>query len=163
MKLPLQDKSKDVRILYSILIGNRPHVITVVLIGHMLAEHLLDQIVLAKLKNLKVLRATFSQKLQALYPSWLPLNIYKNLKILNVIRNDLAHNLGIGKYEPIYFGPRREKVVVKVPKGATSGSYYPRKLVEFILYEMANNNTHTLNIPLSTNLKRLFRKRSLRH
>jgi len=158
----LQDKSKDIRILYSILIGNRPHVLTVVIIGHLLAEHLLDQIIIARLKNRKVLRATFSQKLEALYPTWLPLNTYKNLKILNALRNDLAHNLGIGKYKPIYFGPRREKVIVKVPKRATSGNYYPRKLVEFILYEMTNNNIHTLNIPLSTNLRRLFRKRGLK-
>lgn len=157
-----QDKSKEIRILYSILIGYRPNVLTVVLIGHVLVEHLLDQIIIARLKNQKRLKAPFSQKLEFLHLRWLPLNIYENIKILNDLRNNLAHNLVIGKYKPIYFGPKREKVVVKVPKGATSSSYYPKKLVELILYEMTNNNIHTLNIPVSTNMKRLFRKRSLK-
>ena len=103
----IEDKSKDYRILFSILSGHNQHVLVVVIIGHLLIEHLLDKIITTKYKNMKTaLRGSFSEKLKHLYPRWLPLFIYENIKLLNKARNDMAHNLGTSDHEPIIYMPK---------------------------------------------------------
>ena len=104
------DKSWDSRVLFSILSGHNQHVLVIVIIGHLLTEYLLDKIITAKLKNAKrILEKSFSEKLKFLYPDWLPLFIYRNMKLLNKTRNDIAHNLGAIDYEPIIYMPQGSK------------------------------------------------------
>lgn len=101
------DKSKDIRIIFSILTGRNSHIITIVIVGHLLIDYLLDKIIVVKCKNTKtVLGKSFSEKVKVLFPDWLPLFIYKNIKLLNKTRNDIAHNLGAVDYKPIIYIPQ---------------------------------------------------------
>jgi len=49
----IEDKSKDYRILFSILSGHNQHVLVIVIVGHLLIEYLLDRIITVKCLNTK--------------------------------------------------------------------------------------------------------------
>jgi len=49
----VEDKSKDCRIIFSILTGRNSHILTIVIVGHLLIEYLLDKIITTKFKNVK--------------------------------------------------------------------------------------------------------------
>lgn len=156
------DQSKEIRILYSVFLGKNPNAITTILVGHLLVEHMIEQIIIAKCTDSKkLLKLRFSEKLQSLYPDWLPLHIYLNIKLLNKIRNNLAHNLGIGSYEPVIYGPRREKILFKTPKTNPAKRYF-RLLVENVLIQITDYNYSTLGIKENLDTNRLLGK-TLRH
>src|SRR3989344_895619 len=142
----IEDKSKDYRILFSILIG------------HLLIEHLLDKIITTKYKNMKTaLRGSFSEKLKHLYPRWLPLFIYENIKLLNKARNDMAHNLGTSDHEPIIYMPKGEKKILNMPKRKNKEKFYFRYLINTILFDLVNYSYYSLNISADTDLNHIFR------
>ena len=154
----IEDKSKDYRILFSILSGHNQHVLVVVIIGHLLVEHLLDKIITTKCKNSKTnLKKSFSEKLKILYPEWLPLFIYENIKLLNKARNDMAHNLGNGDYEPIIYTPKREKKILNILKRKNREKFYFKYLINTILFDLVNYSYSSLNISAETDLNNIFR------
>jgi len=154
----IEDKSKDYRILFSILSGHNQHVLVVVIIGHLLIEHLLDKIITTKYKNMKTaLRGSFSEKLKHLYPRWLPLFIYENIKLLNKARNDMAHNLGTSDHEPIIYMPKGEKKILNMPKRKNKEKFYFRYLINTILFDLVNYSYYSLNISADTDLNHIFR------
>lgn len=156
-KMNMEDKSKNIRILFSILAGRSAHIVTIIIVGHLLIEHLLDKIITAKLKNKKDdLKKVFSQKLEFLYPSWLPLFIYQNTKSLNKSRNNIVHNLGAIKYEPIIYLPHGNRRILKIPKRKNGEKFYFRELINTILFDLVNYS-HSLNIPNEPDLNIIFR------
>lgn len=133
------DKSKDGRILFSILTGRSAHILTIIIVGHLLVEYFLNKIIIAKFKNSKTnLKKSFSQKLELLYPTWLPLFIYKNIKLLNKSRNDIAHNLGSIDHKPFIYMHWREKKIVKIPKRKNKEKFYFRELINTVLFDLVN-------------------------
>lgn len=153
-----EDKSKDYRILFSILAGYNSHIITTVVIGHLLTEHLLDKIITIKHKNKKVaVRKSFSEKLKILYPEWLPLFIYENIKLLNKARNDIAHNLGTSDHEPIVYIPKGKKEILDIPKRKNKEKFYFGHLINTILFDLVNYSYYSLKISADTNLNHIFR------
>lgn len=153
----MEDRSKDARILFSILAGRSAHIVTIIIVGHLLIEHLLDKIITAKLKNKKDnLKKGFSQKLELLYPSWLPLFIYKNIKLLNKSRNNIMHNLGAIKYEPIIYLPHGKRRILKIPKRKNREKFSFQELINTILFDLVNYSFHSLNIPSEPNLNIIF-------
>lgn len=154
----IKDKSKDSRILFSILAGRSAHIVTTIIVGHLLIEYLLDKIIITKLKSPnRILKKRFSEKLESLYPDWLPLFIYKNIKLLNGTRNDIAHNLGALNYEPIIYMPRGNRRILKIPKRKNKEKFYFRELINTILFDLVNYSFHSLNIPNKPDLNIIFR------
>lgn len=154
----MEDKSKDGRILFSILTGRNTHIVTIIIVGHLLTENLLDKIIAAKLKNKKDnLKKSFSQKLEHLYPTWLPLFIYKNIKLLNKSRNDIAHNLGAVNYEPLIYMNGGGRRIVKIPRRKNKEKFYFRELINTILFDLVNYSFRSLNIPNEPDLNIIFR------
>ena len=154
----MEDKSKNSRILFSILSGHNQHVLVIVIVGHLLIEYLLDKIIVAKLKNAKrILEKSFSEKTDLLYPDWLPLFIYKNIKLLNKTRNDIAHNLGAVDYEPIIYMPQGSRKILNISKRKNKEKTYFRELINTILFDLVNYSFHSLNIPNEPDLKIIFR------
>ncbi|MBI2121995.1 MAG: hypothetical protein HYT98_02630 [Candidatus Sungbacteria bacterium] len=157
----IEDKSKDSRILFSILTGRNSHILTIVIVGHLLTEHLLDKIITAKFKNKRSNpKESFSQKLELLYPMWLPLFIYKNIKLLNESRNDIAHNLGSIDYKPFIYTHRGEKKIVKIPKRKNEEKFYFRELINTVLFDLVNYSSDTLGISNDIDLNIIFRQKN---
>lgn len=154
----MEDKSKNGRILFSILTGRSAHIVTIIIVGHLLIEYLLDKLITAKLKNKKDnLKKSFSQKIEHLYPTWLPLFIYKNIKLLNRSRNDIAHNFGAINYEPIIYMPQGSRKILNIPKRKNKEKFYFRELINTILFDLVNYSFHSLNIPNEPDLNIIFR------
>ncbi|MBI4993378.1 hypothetical protein HZC33_00240 [Candidatus Wolfebacteria bacterium] len=154
----IEDKSKDYRILFSILSGYNSHIITIVMIGHLLTEHLLDKIITTKYKNTKAaLRKSFSEKLKILYLEWLPLFIYKNIKLLNKARNDIAHNLGTSDHKPIIYIPKGEQEILNIPRRKNKEKFYFKHLINTVLFDLVNHSYHSLKISADTDLNHIFR------
>ena len=154
----IEDKSKDSRVLFSILSGHNQHVLVIVIVGHLLTEHLLDKIIASKLKNSnRILEESFSKKLKHLYPDWLPLFIYENIKLLNKVRNDMAHNLGTSDHEPIIYIPKGKKEILNIPKRKNKEKFYFRHLINTILFDLVNDSYYSLNISADTDLNHIFR------
>ncbi|GEM_PF-3022861 len=154
----MEDKSKDSRILFSLLRGHNQHVLVIVIIGHLLTEYLLDKIITIKCKNTKTaLRGSFSEKLKILYPEWLPLFIYENIKLLNETRNDIAHNLGAIDYEPIIYIPQGSRKILNIPKRKNKEKFYFNELINTILFDLVNYSFYSLNIPDEPDWNTIFR------
>lgn len=152
------DKSKNIRTIYSLLLGRTPHVLVIIVVGHLLVEYTLSRIILEKKLPKKPLNVTFIKKLEALYPTWLPLHIYENIKRLNKIRNNLVHNLGTGGYDPFIYDYKRRKTLVKTPKGKNKTKFYLRELIETILYDIINYSHDTLKISVYAKDDVVFRE-----
>ena len=153
----MEDKSKDSRTLFSILSGHNQHVLVIVIVGHLLAEYLLDKIITTKFKNPnRILEKSFSGKLKLLYPDWLPQFIYKNIELLNRARNDIAHNLGTIDYEPIIYLPKGGKETLNIPKRKNKVKFYFRELINTILFDLVNYSFYSLNIPNEMDLNTIF-------
>ncbi len=156
----IEDKSKDSRILFSILAGSNAHIITIIIAGHLLTEYLLNKIVTTKIKNKKSdLKKNFSQELDFLYPTWLPLFIYKNIKLLNGARNEIAHNLGSIEYEPLIYTDNRGRRIVQIPKRKNKEKFYFRELINTTLFDLVNYSFYALNIPEELDLNVIFRQK----
>ena len=154
----MEDKSKDSRILFSILTGRSSHTLTIVIIGHLLIEYLLDRIIIVKLKSQnRILKENFSKKLRLLYPDWLPQFIYNNIKLLNKARNDIAHNLGISDHEPIIYIPKGEKRIINIPKRKNKEKFYFKHLINTILLDLVNYSYYSLNITSDIDLHHMVR------
>lgn len=154
----IEDKSKDSRILFSILTGRNSHILTIVIVGHLLTEYFLDKIITAKFKNTRrILGKSFSEKVKLLYPEWLPLFIYKNIKLLNRTRNYIAHNLGSVDYEPIIHMPQGNRKILNIPKRKNKEKFYFRELINTILFDLVNYFFYSLNIPNEPDLNIIFR------
>lgn len=152
------DKSKDIRVLFSMLKGHHPHVLVITLIGHLLVEHIIDKIVITKSKyfDKKFKKLSFAEKVELTYPLWLPLHIYKNIKLLNRIRNDMAHNLHVRDYELTLFLDKGEKKVLHIPSGKDKNKFYLNYLVDTILFELVNYSYYSLDISPEPDLVRIF-------
>jgi len=154
----MEDKSKDIRILFSILTGRNSHILTIVIVGHLLCEYLMDKIINAKYKNTKAtLEKSFSEKIKLLYPEWLPLFIHKNIKLLNTIRNDIAHNLGASDYEPIIYIQKGDRKILNIPKRKNKTKFYLDHLISTILFDLVNYSYHFLGISTDIDLHQVFR------
>jgi len=153
------DKSKNSRILFSILSGRGAHILTVIIVGHLLTEYYLDQIISTKVKK-KFLKKSFSEKLNILYPSWLPLHIYKNVSLLNKARNYIAHNLGLVDYKPVIYTPTRNEKVIVSPKRKSAEKAYFKELTNCILFDLGNYLFFTLNISAEPNFDEAFKMKS---
>src|SRR3989344_5263389 len=135
----VEDKSKDYRIIFSILTGQNSHILTIIIVGHLLIEYLLDKIITTKLKNTKkVVGKSFSEKIKLLYPTWLPLFLFKNIKLLNEIRNKVAHNLGVVDYKPVIHMPNGELRTLQIPLKKNRGKFYFNELINTILFDLVN-------------------------
>jgi len=153
-----EDKSKDFRILFSILTGRNSHILTIVIVGHLLIEYLLDKIIAVKFKNSdKILKNGLSEKLKHLHPEWSPLFIYENIKLLNNARNDMAHNLGTSNHELIIYMPKGEKKILNIPKRKNKEKFYFRHLINTILFDLVNYFYYSLNISADADLNHIFR------
>lgn len=156
----MEDKSKDSRTLFSILTGRNSHILTIVIVGHLLTEYLLDKIITAKFKNTKkVVGKSFAEKIKLLYPTWLPLSLYKNIKLLNKTRNDIAHNLGAIDYEPIIYMPQGSEKFMNIPKRKNKEKFYFRELINTILFDLVNYSFDSLNISNEIDLNIVFRQK----
>ncbi|MBI2047891.1 MAG: hypothetical protein HYT27_02015 [Parcubacteria group bacterium] len=154
----VEDKSKDYRILFSILSGHNQHVLVIVIIGHLLTEHLLDKIITTKYRNTKAaLRKSFSEKLKLLYPDWLPLFIYENIKLLNKARNDIAHNLGTNDHKPIIYIPKGKQEILNIPRRKNKEKFYFKHLINTVLFDLVNYSYHSLKISADADLNHIFR------
>lgn len=154
----MEDKSKNSRILFPILSGHNQHVLVIVIVGHLLTEYLLDKIITVKFKNPnRTSKESFSKKLKLLYPDWLPLFIYRNIKLLDRVRNDMAHNLGAVDYEPIIYIPKGGRVILDIPKRKNKDKFYFRELVTTILFDLVSYSFYSLNIPDEPDLNTIFR------
>lgn len=153
-----EDKSKNSRILFSILAGRGAHTLTIIICGHLLVEHYLDEIINAKIENKKTgLKKSFSEKLKTLYPDWLPAFIYKNIKLLNDARNYAAHNLGVIDYRPIVYTPTGNERIITAQKRRNTEKIYFRELINSILFDLVNYSFHSLNISPEPDLSIIFR------
>lgn len=154
----MEDKSKDSRILFSILSGHNQHVLVIVIVGHLLIEYLLDRIITVKCQNTKTaLKKSFSGKVKLLYPDWLPLFIYKNIKLLNETRNDIAHNLGTSDHEPVIYISKGKKKILNIPRRKNKEKFYFRHLINMVLFDLVNYSYYSLNISADTDLNHIFR------
>lgn len=153
----IEDKSKDARILFSILTGRNAHIITIIVVGHLLTRHLLDKIIVAKLKgSYRIPKERFSEKLRLLYPDWLPSSVYRNIKLLNGARNDIAHNLGATSYEPIIYTSQGSRKILNIPKRKNKEKFYFRELINIILFDLVNYSFYSLNISNKPDLNIIF-------
>ncbi|HEX8599430.1 MAG TPA: hypothetical protein VF952_13045 [Chloroflexia bacterium] len=90
-------------IIYHYLLRLRHHedVLGIVLKGHLLIEYVLNKIIERQFRDSKGMLTdhrsfTFSVKLQMLYASHnLPEYLYRNIRNINKIRNQVAHNLDV--------------------------------------------------------------------
>lgn len=104
-------------IVYEYIVSLRYHEDELGLIvkGHLLIEYVINKIIEKKCKDPKVIllnqqNYTFLIKLQIVFSmGLLPQSIYKNIKRVNRIRNELAHNLE-PKYDKIDFEFVRDAV-----------------------------------------------------
>lgn len=157
-----EDKSKDIRTVFLILTGRSAHILTVIITGHLLVEYCLDQIIIAKVKDKKaILKKKFSEKLEILYPTWLPLHIYKNIKLLNNARNYAAHNLGVIDNKPIIYTPTREEKTLIISKRNNKGKIYLRELINSILFDLVNDSFYSLGILAEPALNIIFRTKKI--
>ena len=153
----MEDKSKDSRTLFSILTGRNQHILTIVIIGHLLVEHLIDKIIIAKFeKTNQILKKRFSEKIDLLYPNWLPQSLYKNIKLLNKARNELAHSLGVDHHEFIIYMHHCDVKTLKIPSKKNKEKFYFRELINTILFDLVNDSFYSLNIPNELDLNTLF-------
>ncbi|MFX0200908.1 MAG: hypothetical protein ACFFCW_32720 [Candidatus Hodarchaeota archaeon] len=93
------DISKDLTFQYLNTLRYHEEEVGLILKGHLLIEYVLNEIIRKRFKCpgpiLKDQRAyTFSVKLQMVYSAgYLPIFLFKNIKRINRIRNQLAHHL----------------------------------------------------------------------
>lgn len=91
--------------------------LTIVLKAHLFAEFLIDHIINELFKRPKVvLGYTFSKKLEIIYSlDLIPNYVYKNVLLLNRIRNKYAHDLDyrIDPKEIVFFKTDNKRVVFK--------------------------------------------------
>lgn len=157
-----EDKSKDIRTVFLILTGRSAHILTVIITGHLLVEYCLDQIIIAKVKDKKtILEKKFSEKLETLYPTWLPLHIYKNIKLLNNARNYAAHNLGVIDYKPIIYTPTRKEKTLIIPKRKNKEKIYFKELINSILFDLANYSFDSLCISSEPDWNIIFKTKKV--
>ena len=153
----VEDKSKDYRIIFSILTGQNSHILTIVIVGHLLIEYLLDKIITTKFKNTKkVVGKSFAEKIKLLYPTWLPLFLFKNIKLLNEIRNGVAHNLGVVDYKPVIHIPNGELRTLKIPLKKNKGKFYFNELINTILFDLVNYSYYSLGVSADIDLHQMF-------
>ncbi len=154
----MEDKSKDIRIIFSILTGRNSHILTIVIVGHLLIEHLLYKIIITKFKNTeKAVRKSFAEKIKLLYPTWLPLFLFKNIKILNEIRNGVAHNLGVVDYKPVIHMPNGELRTLKIPLKKNKSKFYFNELINTILFDLVNYSYYSLSVSADIDLHQVLK------
>jgi len=142
------DLNQDVTWAFVVLVGHRPNNLTLVVVGHFLVEHLLDQIILNKCKEpSKIVNYTFSVKMQFLNSmGLLTSDCYKNIVKLNSIRNKLVHTLETGLLEKdmVFYKSNGKAVTIKKTKNVEG--FYIKVLVNGILITLRNHMLATLKI-----------------
>ncbi len=116
--------------------------VAITLKGHLLTEYLLNRILESRFDPNKTKNLTYSRKLSLLEKHHLlPDELLLNLRLLNSLRNRLAHELdvSIGKEEMVFYKPNREVLKVKVKKGMYPQRYYLRSLCHGILTGLRNH------------------------
>lgn len=142
------DLNQDVTWAFILLTGHRPNNLTLIIVGHFLIEHLLDQIILNKCKEAhKILNYTFSIKLQILNSmGLLTPDCHKNILKLNSIRNKLVHTLETGLLERDMVFYKSEGKAVTIKKTKNVEGFYIKVLVNGILVALRNHMLMTLQI-----------------
>lgn len=106
--------------------------------GHLFVEFIINQIILKRCKSpkeiLKDSRAyPFSVKLQLIYSmGLLPNPIYRNVRKINRIRNELAHNLEIDYNKIDFIFHRTDGKEVSVKKMAQKKKYPERHYIKML-------------------------------
>lgn len=106
--------------------------------GHLLVEFIIDQVILKRCKSpkdiLKDSRAyPFSVKLQIVYSMGLvPNNIYQNIRKINRIRNELAHNLEIDYRKIDFMFYKDNGVEMSIIKSAQKKKYPERYYIKML-------------------------------
>ena len=133
---------------------------TIVLVGHLVVEYLLNRVILAKCKApQKILKDSknypFSVKLQLLYSmGLLPDHIYGNISRLNTYRNQLAHQLVFdeSKIDRSYFNRDGELKTMMLRKSVPSQRRFLRMLAYLTVDQLGRHMSGSLG------LSRLYRK-----
>lgn len=134
------DVTKDVTWVYTAMVGYHPNTLTVALTGHFLVEYLLDKIIFARCKNAKKISSySFSTKLEFLNSmNLLSDDLYKNIKNLNRVRNEIAHTLKANLKNRDFYKSSGRKIIIRVPKSGDSEKFYLKMLSLGILTNLRN-------------------------
>ena len=93
------DISQDITFKYIASLSYHVDEVGLILKGHLFIEHVLDEIIRNKLKGWKDILAdhrtySFAVKLQLVYSAgYLPEYLFQNIRKINKLRNNVAHNL----------------------------------------------------------------------
>lgn len=144
------DLTQDVTYSFVAMIGQHPNEITLVVIGHFLVEHLLNQIILSKCKNPnKIINFTFAIKTEILDSmGLLPDDIYKNISKLNSIRNKVVHTLKANLIEKdmVFYKSDGSIITIKIPKNKNPEKFYLQTLIGGVLVPLRNHMLTNLKI-----------------
>ncbi len=147
--------SKDVTIQYFLRVGTKPNDISIVVVGHLLLEYLMNRIIELKCKSPKKIiedsrNYPFSVKLQIIYSmGLLPDYIFNNIAKMNKIRNGLPHDLDFHEREidRTIFVLSGKKVCPK-PKGrGNPRTYYFKTLALETINQLRSHMETNLQIP----------------
>ena len=134
------DITKDVTWVYTAMVGYHPNTLTIALTGHFLVEFLMDKIISSGCKNAKKMSDyPFSIKLEFLNSmNLLSDDLYKNIKNLNRIRNEITHTLKISLKNRDFYKVSGQKIVIKIPKLRDPEKFYLEMLSHGILTNLRN-------------------------
>lgn len=150
------DVFKDITFQYILRIGSRPNEISIVLVGHLLLEYLMNTIIEAKCKSpQRITRDSrhypFSVKLQIIHSmGLLPDHIYMNISKLNRIRNRLAHDLDFDEAEVdmVFFASSGERTTLRPKRRRNPRAFYFKMLALGTLTQLRYHMVVDLRIPL---------------
>ncbi len=154
----MKDKSKDTRTLFSILAGRNVRVLTIIVMGHLLIEYHINLLLAdRRIATKGILKKSFSRKIEYLYPTWLPLFLFKNIKLFNKIRNEIVHNLGTVDRKLVIYMQNGELKTLKIPSRKNKDKFYFNELISTILFDLVNYSHYSLRIMQNINLDQIFR------
>lgn len=134
------DITKDPTFVYTEMVGYHPKPLTIVVVGHFLAEYLLSEIISKKCKDpKKIIKYSFLVKVEFLNAmNLLPEDLYNNIRNLNKIRNEIVHSLNINLKDRDFFKSSGEKITIRKPKSGDPERHYLKMLSLGILISLRN-------------------------
>ena len=118
--------------------------------GNLVTEYLLNRIIDEKVKNPEKKKVTtYSQKLSLMKTnSLLPPEILMNLRLLNSLRNKLAHKLDVSieDNEMVFYSTDYGRAIIKPKKGQYPERYYLRLLTHGVLTQLINHMLLALKV-----------------
>lgn len=135
-----KDTTLDPTWVYTSMVGYHPSSLVLALTGHFLVEYLMDKITFARCKNAKkISNYSFSIKLEFLNSmNLLSDDLYKNIKNLNQIRNEIAHTLKVNLKNRNFYKSSGQKIIIKSPRSGDPERFYLKMLSYGILGDLRN-------------------------